>query len=61
MIYNQDGKSRLAYKLIVINGEEYTVIVDANTGEILDEICNINDVSSVGMNADGTKEVPCGI
>ena len=58
VIYNQDGKSRLAYKLIVINGEEYTVIVDANTGEILDEICNINDVSSVGMNADGTKEVP---
>ena len=58
VIYNQSGQTRLAYKLTIINGGEYTVIIDANTGEVLEGASNVNDISSTGTNVDGAQSFP---
>lgn len=58
VIYNQSDETKLAYKLTIINGSEYTVIADANTGEILEDIPSINSISSTGTNVDGSVSFP---
>lgn len=58
VIYNQYGQARLAYKLTIMNGGEYTVIIDANTGKVLEGAPNVNDISSTGTNIDGSQSFP---
>lgn len=58
VIYNQNTEARLAYCLNIINGSYYEVIIDAQTGEILDCIETISDSSSLGTNVDETITFP---
>ena len=55
---DDDTLARLAYKVAVTNGNVYEVVVDAHTGEVLDHMAAVSDVSSTGTNLDGTKTFP---
>lgn len=58
VIYNQDGSATLAYLLKIINGDDYTVVVDAKTGKILESTSNTSDVASTGTDVSGSQSFP---
>lgn len=58
VIYSGAEQTCLAYKLTIINGMQYTFVIDANTGEILECVSNYNDVFTKGTNIDGTQTFP---
>lgn len=60
VIYNQldEENACLAYKLNIINGSGYTIIIDAQTGEVLECTSAEHDISETGTNADNTISFP---
>ena len=44
IIFNQEDTSHLVYQLSVSNGSEYTVLIDAMTGEVLDSTENVSSI-----------------
>lgn len=58
VIYDQNTNARLAYRLNVMNGRYYEVIVDAQTGEVLDCINTVSDTTTFGTNVDNTIQFP---
>lgn len=52
VIYQQNNQAQVAYKITVFNENEYTVILDAKTGDVLEEIPNVYDAEAISE--DGT-------
>lgn len=58
VIYDQNGNTKLAYQLNVVNGNEYTVVIDAKTGDILESVSSADELSTTGTNVDGSLSFP---